>query len=75
MLKPRLLDLERLALSREDAMEHYAKQAEERKRKCNANLSPKIIIEGSLAFYTTTIGLITIRLIGLCQTGKVHSKW
>ena len=48
MLMQRLLDLERLALSRDDAMEHYAKQAEERKRKFNANLAPKNITEGSL---------------------------
>ena len=48
MLKQHLLDLERLALSREDAMEHYAKQDEERKRKFNANLAPKNITEGSL---------------------------
>ena len=31
-LKQRLLDLERLALSREDAVEHYAKQVEEKRR-------------------------------------------
>ena len=48
MLKQCLLDLERLALSREDAMEHYAKQVEERKKKFNANLAPKNITEGSL---------------------------
>ena len=48
MLKQRLLDLERLALSREDAMEHYAKQAEERKRKFNASLAPKNITKVSL---------------------------
>ena len=39
-LKQRLLHLERLALIREEAMEHYAKQAEERKK--------KFIKEGSL---------------------------
>ena len=48
MLKQRILDLERLALSREDAMGYYAKQAEEWKKKFNANLSPKNITEGSL---------------------------
>ena len=32
MLKQRILDLERLALSREDAMGYYAKHAEERKK-------------------------------------------
>ena len=51
MLKQHLLDLERLALSREDAMEHYAKQAKERKRKFNANLAPKNITEGSLILH------------------------
>ena len=54
-------------------MEHYAKQAEERKRKFNANLAPKNITEGSLVLLTT-IGLITIRVIGLCHTRKGHSK-
>ena len=48
MLKILILDLERLALSRDDAMEHYAKQAEERKKKFNANLPPKNITKGSL---------------------------
>ena len=48
MLKQCLLDLERLALSREDAVEHYAKQAEERKKKLNANLAPKNITKRSL---------------------------
>ena len=50
-LKQRFLDLERLALSREDAMEHYAKQAEERKKKFNANLAPKSIKEGSFILH------------------------
>ena len=48
MLKQRLLDLERLVLSRKDAMLHYAKKSKERKKKFNANLTPKIIKEGSL---------------------------
>ena len=48
LLKLCNLDLERLALSRDDAMEHYAKQAEERKKKFNANLPPKNITLGSL---------------------------
>ena len=43
MLKKSLLDLERLALSREDAIEHSAKQDKERKKKFNANLAPKDI--------------------------------
>ena len=47
-LKQRLLDLESLALIREEAMEHYAKQAEEIKKKFNANLAPKSIKEGAL---------------------------
>ena len=47
-LKQHLLDLERLALSTEEAMEHYAKQAEERKKKFNASLAPKGIKKGSL---------------------------
>ena len=51
MLKQCLLDLERLALSREDVMEHYAKQVEERKKKFNANLPPKSITEGSLVLH------------------------
>ena len=48
LLKLCILDLERLALSREDAMEHYAKQAKERKRKFIANLAPENIAKGSL---------------------------
>ena len=47
-MKQRLSDLDKLALSREDAMEQYVKQAEERKRKFNASLAPKNITEGSL---------------------------
>ena len=47
-MKERLLDLERLALSREEAMQHYARQAEERKKKFNANLVPRNIKKGSL---------------------------
>ena len=46
-LKQCLLDLERLALSREEAMQHYAKHAEGRK-KFNERLTPKSIAEGSL---------------------------
>ena len=48
IMKERLLDLERLALSREDAMQHYAKHAEERRKKFNAKLAPWIINKGSL---------------------------
>ena len=48
LLKLCILDLERLALSRDDAMEHYAKQAKERKKKFNIDLPPKNITEGSL---------------------------
>ena len=51
ILKQRLLDLERLALSRDDALEHYAKKAKERKRKLNANLAPKNITKGSLILH------------------------
>ena len=51
MLNQHLLDLERLALSREDAMEHYAKQAKERKRKFNASSTPDNITEGSLILH------------------------
>ena len=47
-LKARILDLERLALNREDAMEHYAEQAEKRRKKFNAKLATKSIEEGSL---------------------------
>ena len=51
MLKQQLLNLKRLALSREDAMEHYAKQVKERKRKFNASLAPKNITKGSLILH------------------------
>ena len=48
MLKQHILDLERIALSRENAMEQYVKQAKVRKRKFNASLALKNIAEGSL---------------------------
>ena len=51
MFKQCLLDLERMTLSREDAMEHYAKQAQKRKRKFNAKLAPKKITKGSLVLH------------------------
>ena len=51
LLKLHILDLERLALSRDDAMEHYAKQDKERKKKFNAYLPPKNITEGSLVLH------------------------
>ena len=47
-LKGRILDLEKLALSREDAMEYYAKKADKRKIKFNEKLVVKEIKEGSL---------------------------
>ena len=74
MLKQRILNLERLAVSREDAMGYYAKQAEERKKKFNANLAPKNITEGSL-FCATKIDLTTTRVTSLCHTGKGHLKF
>ena len=40
IMKEHLLDLERLALSREDAMQYYARNAEERRKKFNAKLAP-----------------------------------
>ena len=48
IMKEHLLDLERLSLSREDAMQHYAKHAKERRKKFNAKLAPRIINKGSL---------------------------
>ena len=51
LLKLHILDLERLALSREDAMEQYAKQVEERKKRFNANFPPKNITKGSLVLH------------------------
>ena len=47
-MKQCLLDLERLALNREDAMQHYARHAEERRKKFNEELAPRDIAEGSL---------------------------
>ena len=46
LLKQCILDLERLALSRDDAMEHYAKQAQKGKKKLNADLPTKNITKG-----------------------------
>ena len=48
LIKERLLDLERLSLNREEAIQYYAKHARARKEKFNANLAPKNIKEGSL---------------------------
>ena len=73
MLKQRILDLERLALSREDAMGYYVKQGEERKKKFNANLSPKNITEGSLGC-ATTIDSTTTRVTSSYHTGKGRLK-
>ena len=47
-IKERLLDLERLALNREEATQYYAKHAEVRKEKFNQKLAPKSIKKGSL---------------------------
>ena len=48
VLKERLLDLERLAINREEATQYYAKHAEVRKEKFNQKLAPKGIKKGSL---------------------------
>ena len=48
LIKERLLDLERLSLNREEAIQYYAEHAKVRKEKFNANLAPKNIKEGSL---------------------------
>ena len=48
VMKERLLDLERLTLSREDAILHYAKHAEKRRKTFNIKLASKSIMEGSL---------------------------
>ena len=47
-MKERFLDLERLTLSREEAIQFYARQAEERRKKFNSHLAPKGIKGGSL---------------------------
>ena len=47
-IKKRLLDLERLALNREEATQYYAKPAKARKEKFNKKLAPKSIKKGSL---------------------------
>ena len=47
-IKERLLDLERLALNREEAIRYYAKHAKARKEKFNQKLVPKSIKKGSL---------------------------
>ena len=51
IMKECLLDLERLALSREDAMQHCAKHAKERRKKFNSKLAPWIINKGSLVMH------------------------
>ena len=47
-LKERLLDLERLALNREEATQYYARHAKVRKERFNQKLAPKGIKKGSL---------------------------
>ena len=48
-LKHRILDLEKLTLDREAAMEHYAEEeADKRRSKFNKKLAVKEIKEGSL---------------------------
>ena len=47
-LKGQILDLEKLALSRKDAMEYYAKKDDKRRIKFNKKLAMKDIKEGSL---------------------------
>ena len=47
-LKERLLDLERLALSRKEAIQYYARHAKSRRKKFNKRLAPKGIKKGSL---------------------------
>ena len=47
-LKEHLLDLERLALNKEDAIQYYARHAKARGEKFNKKLAPKGIKKGSL---------------------------
>ena len=47
-LKERLLDLERLALNREEAIQYYTGHAKARRKKFNQKLAPKGIKKGSL---------------------------
>ena len=42
------MNSERLALSREDVVRHYAKHAEERRKRFNEKLAPRSITKGSL---------------------------
>ena len=46
--KQRILDLEKLTLNREAAMEHYVEEADKRRIKFNKKLAVKEIKEGSL---------------------------
>ena len=50
-LKERLLDLERLALNREETTQYYARHAEARRKKFNKKLAPKGINKGSLVLW------------------------
>ena len=50
-LKERLLDLERLALNKEEAIQYYARHAEARRKNFNKRLAPKGIKEGSLVLH------------------------
>ena len=69
-LKQRILDLEKLTLNREAAMEHYAEEADKRRIKFNKKLAVKEIKGGSLVRYAMTIALITTKAISFHHIGK-----
>ena len=54
-LKERLLDLERLALNKEEAIQYYAGHVEARRKNFNQKLAPKGIKEGSLVLHYNNI--------------------
>ena len=74
VMRKHLLDLERLALNREDAMQHYARNAEERRKKFNAKLAPKNIKEGSMVLrYNNRLNYNKSE--NFVPIGKDHSRW
>ena len=68
-LKECLLDLERLALNKDEAIRYYARHAKARRKRF------KRASRKDHLFYATTTDLITTKVISLYPIGKGHSKW
>ena len=73
-LKERILQLERLQLDKEQAMDYYRQQAEKRREKFNKKLKAKNLEEGQQVLrYDKKIGLTIKKMASSCTNGKAHS--